>query len=80
MIVAEMFEDMLEERDIRIEELKKRNGELAGQKASLERWLGEAKKYIKLLLMNCVGVYENTGKTIAEVQAEAKQFLKETGE
>ena len=28
-------------------ELKKRNGELAGQKASLERWLGEANAIIK---------------------------------
>lgn len=37
----------------------------------------KAKEYIKLLLMNCVGVYESTGKTIAEIQAEAERFLKE---
>lgn len=37
--------------------------------------LAKAKDYIKLLLMNCVGVYESTGKTIAEIQAEAEQFL-----
>jgi hypothetical protein len=37
----------------------------------------KAKEYIKLLLMNCVGVYESTGKTIAEIQAEAEQFLSE---
>jgi hypothetical protein len=39
--------------------------------------LAKAKEYIKLLLMNCVGVYESTGKTIAEIQAEAEQFLRE---
>ena len=38
--------------------------------------LTKAKEYIKLLLMNCVGVYESTGKTVAEIQAEAEQFLK----
>lgn len=43
----------------------------------LKKQLTKAKKYIKLLLMNCVGVYESTGKTIAELQAEAEQFLKE---
>ena len=37
----------------------------------------KAKEYIKLLLMNCVGVYESTGKTIAEIQAEAEQFISE---
>ena len=41
--------------------------------------LVKAKEFIKLLLMNCVGVYESTGKTIAEIQAEAKQFLKNDG-
>ena len=39
--------------------------------------LTKAKEYIKLLLMNCVGVYESTGKNIAEIQAEAEQFLNE---
>ena len=37
--------------------------------------LTKAKEYIKLLLMNCVDVYESTGKTIAEIQVEAEQFL-----
>ena len=46
-------------------------------KTELEQQLSVAKEYVKLLLMNCVGVYESTGKTIAEVQAEARQFLKE---
>jgi hypothetical protein len=40
----------------------------------------KAKEYIKLLLMDCVGVYESTGKTIAEIQAEADQFLKDSEE
>ena len=40
--------------------------------------LTKAKEYIKLLLMNCIGVYESTGKTIAEIQAEAEQFLKDS--
>ena len=43
----------------------------------IEDQLAKAKEYIKLLLMNCVGVYESTGKTIAEIQAEAEQFLQE---
>jgi hypothetical protein len=46
------------------------NGELITQ-------LTKAKEYIKLLLMNCVSVYESTGKTIAEIQVEAEQFLKD---
>ena len=43
----------------------------------LEVQLTKAKEYIKLLLMNCVGVYRSTGKTVAEIQAEAEAFLKE---
>lgn len=35
------------EYEKRLAELKKRNGGLAGQKASLERWLGEAISVIK---------------------------------
>ena len=41
----------------------------------MKKQLTKAKEYIKLLLMNCVGVYESTGKTIAEIQIEAEQFL-----
>lgn len=46
-------------------------------KRKADKQLTKAKEYIKLLLMNCVGVYESTGKTIAEIQAEAEQFLNE---
>lgn len=43
----------------------------------MKKQLTKAKEYIKLLLMNCVGVYESTGKTIAEIQIEAEQFISE---
>ena len=45
---------------------------------ALEKQLAKTKEYIKLLLMDPVSVYEHTGKTIPRIQAEAKQFLKET--
>ena len=45
------------------------------EKKKKKKQLTKAKEYIKLLLMNCVGVYESTGKTIAEIQIEAEQFL-----
>lgn len=57
-------------------ELKKRNGELAGQKASLERWFGEAKEIIKELLESCFGY--NSKSVNYEIKAKAEQFLKET--
>ena len=41
-------------------ELKKRNGELAGQKANLERWFGEAKEIIRALLKHTHGQNLNT--------------------
>ena len=55
--------------------MKNRNSELAGQKASLERWYGEAKEIIRDLLQvlpkeNIEGIYEIT--------EEAEQFLKES--
>lgn len=50
---------------------------LKNGKRKLKEQLTKAKEYIKLLLMNCVGVYESTGKTIAEIQAEAEQFVSE---
>lgn len=57
------------------EELKNRNGVLAGQKASLQRWLGEARVIIKGLLESCFGP---TSKTVNyEIKARAVQFLKE---
>lgn len=46
-------------------------------KEIFEKENAKAKEYIKLLLMNCVGVYESTGKTIAEIKAEAEQFISE---
>ena len=45
------------------------------ENVEMKKQLTKAKEYIKLLLMNCVGVYESTGKTIAEIQIEAEQFL-----
>ena len=45
------------------------------ENVKMKKQLIKAKEYIKLLLMNCVGVYESTGKTIAEIQIEAEQFL-----
>lgn len=56
-------------------ELKKRNGELAGQKASLERWFGEARQIIKELLESCFGY--NSKSVNYEIKAKAEQFLKE---
>ena len=47
-VVSKHFVDLEKENT----ELKKRNGELAGQKASLQRWLGEAKIIIQDLLSN----------------------------
>lgn len=82
--------DEITQRLKHIEELEKENAELKKDKEELCHSINEAgkacvylneriskaKEYIKLLLMNCVGVYESTGKTIAEIQAEAEQFLK----
>ena len=72
--IEELKEKLLQEREI----YWSKGFECARKKQSEQ--LAEAKEYIKLLLMNCVHVYENTGKTIAEVQAEAEQFLKEVSE
>ena len=56
-------------------ELKKRNGELAGQKASLERWFGEAKELIKRLIKATYGEGWNYS---LQVKVEAEKFLKES--
>ena len=59
-----------------IADLEKRNSELAGQKASLQRWLGEAKGIIKDLL-NCL--YDFPKDEIEYYQQcldKAEQFLK----
>lgn len=53
--------------------LKERNGELAGQKASLERWFCEAKMIIKSLLSCC----RNYPQENVEKIQQAEQFLKE---
>lgn len=55
-------------------ELKKRNGELAGQKASLQRWLGEAKDLIRNLLRVTYGEGWNYS---LDWKVKAEQFLKE---
>lgn len=63
-------------------ELKNRNSELAGQKASLERWYGEAKKILtKLLEEEKNNMYwEMNGSdksSYYEVRKQAEQFLNE---
>lgn len=62
-------------------ELKKRNGDLAGQKASLERWFGEAKEIIKdlLSLKASVSSAEDVIKRFS-VRERAEKFLKENEE
>lgn len=68
------------EKHNKIVELQNRNGELAGQKASLERWLGEAKELLREIIDTPVftqmggEVYENEG--YAELVEETEQFLK----
>lgn len=59
-------------------ELKKRNGELAGQKASLERWFSEAKDLI-LKLSACLEGHRNNNYEY-ELLKEAERFLKEIEE
>jgi vacuolar-type H+-ATPase subunit E/Vma4 len=54
--------------------LKKRNSELAGQKASLERWFGEAKKIIGNLYAICKDNHYPNSSVLME---QAEQFLKE---
>ena len=63
-------------------ELKNRNSELAGQKASLERWYGEAKEILTKLLEeeknNMYWVMNGSDKSsYYEVRKQAEQFLKE---
>ena len=66
------------ERKKRIDELEKRNGELAGQKASLERWLGEAKKLLQeYIRVNLLPPIERNFDDEVELFKQAEQFLKE---
>ena len=48
--LEESLLDVTEKSVRQIAELRNRNSELAGQKASLERWYGEAKELIKKLI------------------------------
>lgn len=57
-----------------VEELKVRNGALAGQVASLNRWLGEAKSIISEVLKKTYGEGWNYS---LDVKTRAEQFLKE---
>lgn len=52
--------------------LKECNGELAGQKASLERWFGEAKKILGNLYAICKDNHYSDGSVLME---QAEQFL-----
>ena len=54
-------------------ELKERNAELAGQKASLERWFGEAKAIIR----KYYNYNHICGYSYEAIDKQAEQFLKE---
>ena len=58
-------------------ELKNRNSELAGQKASLERWFGEAKELIEEL-SSSLSVVGECGEEECELLNRAEQFLKDS--
>lgn len=57
-------------------ELKERNGELAGQKASLERWFGEAKVIIREYL-EWADWKDSNCPSYASICKKAEAFLKE---
>ena len=57
-------------------QLKNRNSELAGQKASLERWYGEAKELI-VELISSLSVVGECEEEECELLNRAEQFLKE---
>ena len=57
--------------------LKFRNSELAGQKASLERWFGEAKKIIKEFMRISVASVEEFEPEFTELIGQADELLKE---
>lgn len=59
-------------------ELKKRNGELAGQKANLERWFGEAKDLLdKVLRVVHSELHPYQMQPYLGVLKQAEQFLSE---
>ena len=73
--------DVINNQDVKIADLEKRNGKLAGQKASLQRWLGEAKKIIKQFSDTCkmATAYPseiNIKPVWIKMIEQAEQFLK----
>ena len=77
--LEESLLDVTEKSVRQIAELRNRNSELAGQKASLERWYGEAKELIKKLIHEFYYLCElHNFATDYECLAEAEQFLKES--
>ena len=58
-----------------IRRLRKANGELAGQKASLERWFGEAKSIIREYVD-----YPTSNDELWKLHEKAEQFLSEVKE
>ena len=77
--MTSLFEQVEEEvkQEQMIEELKERNGKLAGQKASLERWFGEAKGIIREYVRLANLEKEDT-VAIWQLYHKAEQFLTET--
>lgn len=67
------------EKHNKIVELQNRNGELAGQKASLGRWLGEAKEIIKEFVRVEYADFTNGdySNELSKVLERAEDFLKE---
>ena len=59
--------------------LKNRNSELAGQKASLERWYGEAKELLReYIRINLLPPIERNFDDEVKLFEQAEQFLKES--
>ena len=68
--------ERIEELEKENAELKNRNSELAGQKASLERWYGEAKELIGKL-SSSLSVVGECEEEECELLNRAEEFLKE---
>ena len=59
--------------------LKNRNSELAGQKASLERWYGEAKELLReYIRINLLPPIERNFDDEVKLFEQAEQFLKDS--
>ena len=76
---TQKYNSIISDYDKRIAELKERNGELAGQKASLERWFGEAKEIIREYLEWADWKGSNC-PSYASICKKAEAFLKESRE